>query len=165
MKPPRFAQGERIDGSYDIETGEIILWGPNLEDEEGLLLIITHEWGHKIYHEWLNEDEIKEWLQVRCIEKIDFDLKRNYPSFKQPEEEFCTLFSLISLAKYWDINGMKERSKKLSLKISGSFPRATQTVERHISKNSKLSRKNPRNQITHKEVERLKAWVLKAISE
>ncbi|HEX5037271.1 MAG TPA: hypothetical protein VFX30_08950 [bacterium] len=163
LKPQRFLDGEKIDGSYDIETGEIILWEPDLEDREGLFLIITHEWGHKIYHERLSGHEIEKWLRIRSFEKIDFDLKMAYPAVKHPEEEFCTLFSLVSLVRYWNKKGMKTRSKKLAAKLRSEFPRATRSIEKYISKKSPRP-KNAGNHITHTEVEKLKAWVNKAIA-
>src|SRR3989338_3312589 len=163
LRPSRFVGGEQIDGSYDIETGEIILWGPKLEDREGLFLVITHEWGHKIYHEWSDSREIEEWLLVRSLEKIDFDLKKAYPAVKHPEKEFCTLFSLVSLVKYWDKIGMKAQSKKLSSKLQTEFDLASRTIEKHISKRARPFGKSG-NHITHREVERLKACVHKIIA-
>lgn len=164
LKQPRFAYGEKIDGSYDIETGEIILWDPNLQDQEGLFLVITHEWGHKIYHEWCHSYDIEEWLVVRSLEKIDFDLKKTYPAVKQPEEEYCTLFSLISLAKYWNKKDMKISSRKLNSKLKSKFPLTSRVIEKHIIKKS-TSTKNAHCHITHNEVVGLKAWVHKVIGD
>ncbi len=161
VKQRRFNQGERIDGSYDIETGEIILWEPDLNDEEGLILIITHELGHKIYHEWLERAEVEEWLIVRSLETIDLGLMQSYSAIKRPEEEFCTLFSLASLAKYWDKNKMKAQSKKLTKKLKKTFPIATNTIEKCISKN-KHSKKSSHD-ITHREVQHLKEWIHRVI--
>ncbi len=159
VKPQRFTGREQVDGSYDIETGEVILWNPNLKDQEGLFLVITHEWGHKLYHEWLSHHDIEEWLFVRSFEKIDFDLAKVYSSMKQPEEEFCTLFSLVSLAIFWEKKGMKLPSKKLMSKLKAEFPLATKTIQKHTKKHPIKSTRD----ITHREVESLKKWVHKVI--
>ncbi len=162
IKQQRFTNGEKVDGSYDIETGEIMLWDPDLNDEEGLILIVAHEWGHKIYHEWLTEDEIKRWLYARSMESIDMGLSQSYPSTKRPEEEFCTLFSLASLAKYWDKNNMKVQAKKLIQKLRRHLPSTTHLIEKCMNNDTK-SHKNCRN-ITHREVESLKKWIHKVIA-
>lgn len=164
IKQQRFIHGEKVDGSYDIETGNVILWEPNFKDQEGLFLIITHEWGHKIYHEWLTHQDIEEWLFVRSLEKIDFDINKTYPVVKQPEEEFCTVFSLVSLVKYWSKNNMKTQSKKLASKLNAEFPIASRIIEKYIKKTTKSSHKSDYN-ITHREVENLKKWVHKIIGE
>lgn len=166
-KEKRFAGKESVEGSYDLETRQIILWNPT-HNEEDLFLILTHEWGHKFYHEWLSEKQRAEWLKVRSYENIDFDLKSTYSYFQIPEEEYCTVFSLVSLVLYWSKMNMKKKSQKLHQKIKQEFPEAARTIERHLNtKTSHKSSSSPSSDrsITRREVEALKNWIHKAIEE
>ncbi len=166
-KEKRFVRKEAVAGSYDLETRQVILWDPP-HDEEDFFLILTHEWGHKFYHEWLTDKQRVEWLKVRSLENIDFDLKSTYSYFQIPEEEYCTVFSLVSLVLYWRKMKMKKKSQKLHQKIKQEFPEAANIVEQHL--NTKNSRKSSSSQnsdrsITKREVEILKNWIHKAIQE
>ncbi len=163
----RFVKKEAVEGSYDLETRQIILWDPP-HNEEDFFLILTHEWGHKFYHEWLSEKQRVEWLKVRSLENIDFDLKTTYSHFQIPEEEYCTVFSLVSLVLYWRKIKMKKKSRKIYQKIKQEFPEAAHIVEQHL--NAKNSRKSSSSQnsdrsITRREVETLKNWIHKAVQE
>ena len=162
----RFLRKERVDGSYDMETGEIILWHPENASEEDLFVVLTHEWGHKIYHEWLSDRERTEWLKARSQETIDFGLRRFYPTLKLPEEEYCTIFCLVCKKLYWRKIGMKLQSQKLSQKIKREFPRAASVVEKHIKGSSKKqlnSAKQGQYHITHSEVEMVRSWIQNAL--
>ncbi len=166
-KEKRFVGKESVEGSYDLETRQVILWNP-AHNEEDLFLVLTHEWGHKFYHEWLSENQRREWLKLRSVENIDFNLKTTYSHFQIPEEEYCTIFSLVSLVLYWRRKNMKKKSQKLHEKMKQEFPEATHTVKQHL--NTKLPRQSSSSHssdrsITRREVEALKTWIHKAIQE
>ncbi len=165
-KEERFIKNKRVDGSYDIETGQVILWSPNETHQEDLFIVLTHEWGHKIYHEWLSDKEKENWLIIRSKERIDFDLDKSYPALKLPEEEYCTVFCLVSKVLYWKKMGMRDQSKKLSEKMRKSFPLASKLVETQIQKSAQQNKRlkdRSLHDITHQEVETIKAWIRQAI--
>lgn len=158
---------ERVDGSYDLETGEVILWEPDESDQEGLFIVLTHEWGHKLYHEGLTDTERAKWLRFRSEGVIDFELSAYYSAQKLPEEEYASLFSLVSQVLYWRRNGMRSKSSKLAKKIDEKMPKARALIEKHIT-TSRLKNKSgsPRKSrsIYHREVEMMKKWIREAIS-
>jgi hypothetical protein len=162
----RFLRNERVDGSYDVETGEIILWNPQNAEEEDLFIVLTHEWGHKIYHEWLSDKERTDWLKIRSEERIDFELNKFYPAVKLPEEEYCAVFCIISKKLFLEKMGMKRQEKKIAQRIKKEFPKAAALVEGHIGKGARkrVSLSSPRrHDITHREVEAIKAWIRETI--
>ncbi len=166
-KEKHFVKKEAVEGPYDLETRQVILWNPN-QNEEEFFIFLTHEWGHKFYHEWLSEKQRSEWLKIRSRENIDFDLKNSYSVFQIPEEEYCTVFSLISLVLYWRKMKMKKKSHKLHQKIKQEFPEAAKIVEQHIhtkSANHSSLAHSPDRNITSREVEVLKNWIHRAIQE
>ena len=118
----RVVGGERVDGSYDLETGQVILWHPEGANEEDLFIILAHEWGHKVYHEWLLAAERSDWLIIRSEEKIDFELSQSYPLVKLPEEEYCTIFCIVSEKLYLKRTGMKIQEDKLASKMKKELP-------------------------------------------
>lgn len=163
----RFIGKEKVEGSYDIETGQVILWNPK-EDEEDFFIVLTHEWGHKVYHEWISKKQREEWLFIRSIEKIDFGLKKTYSAIRIPEEEYCTVFSLVSLVLYLRKIQMNKKSEKLYKKIKQEFPKAAQVVENQMKMKNKanLSLNSSVNRnITKKEVESLKKWIHQVIDK
>lgn len=162
----RFRGCDRIEGSYDLETGDIILWNPKECDKEDLFLILTHEWGHKVYHEWLSDKARTTWLKIHTEERIDFQLEESYPSIKLPEEEFCTVFCIVSEKLYLKKVGAIMQAKKLTRRINESFPKAAAFVETQIRKppqKKDFSRPRGRRDITQKEVQAIKAWIRSAI--
>ena len=165
----RFRNGNRIEGSYDLETGEVILWNPNITDQEGLFVVLTHEWGHKFYNEWISTQDRGRWLQIRSEERIDFSLDRFYPTIKLPEEEFCTIFCLVSKELYLEKIGMSQQAKKILGRLKEEFPKATALVLRQLNRSSKKTASKLRplhdREITHREVEVIKSWIHKTIDE
>jgi hypothetical protein len=165
-KEERYVKGERVDGSYDVERGEVILWNLENIEEEDLFIVLTHEWGYKIYHEWLSDKERAEWLKVRLEEKIDFGLNKSCSSVQLPEEEYCTIFSVVSKEIYLKNISMKKQALKIKNRINQEFPQAALTIKQHIKKSSprknNLKPSKIRN-ITHREVLAIKTWIRQAI--
>lgn len=165
-KEKRSRKGEKIDASYDAETGEIILWNPSKLKEEDLFIVLTHEWGHKLYHEWLTDNEKREWLRIRSEECIDFDLSKFYLSVQLPEEEFCSVFCIVSQKLYFMRQGMQVASKKIGSKMEKQFPRSAAFVQKRILKSSvkrRTAKAHGEHNITHREVEVVKAWIREAL--
>lgn len=98
--------------------------------------------------------------------RIDFRLEESYPSMKLPEEEFCTVFCIVSKRLYLKKLGVTMPAKKLAQRINESFPKAAAFVESQLKKSpthKNVPKSKGSRDITHREVETIKAWIRSAI--
>lgn len=153
----RYILKKKIDGSYDPETGHIILWDPKIQDVKDFILIISHELGHKIFQEILTSDDKKEWFIQNSLEKIDASIVKNYPSKKQLEEHYCWIFSILSYTLFLKKKGEVDKMKKLINKTKKRYPKGTELVLKHLTKYDK------QHHLYHSQVVALKKWILSAI--
>ncbi len=96
---------------------------------------------------------------------IDFDLDKFYAAILLPEEEYCTVFVVVSKVMDLMRKDMKEKAKKLSNKIKQEFPLAASLVRGHIGKKGvkNNSESSGNRNITHQEVKTVKDWIRQAL--
>lgn len=161
IEKTRWVTSKRMDGSYDHEAGKIILWNPDMIDELGLFIILSHEIGHKIYQEKLNQTTLRKWLEICSQEPIEKSIQESYPSHIAPEEQFCWLVSIVACLNFFN-KEMTKRLKKKEKEILKTNPQgykfAKYAITRQPVKNSLKNNKNTEG-IFHWQVEALKKWL------
>lgn len=160
IRHKRYILKKKIDGSYDPETGHIILWDPQIQDVRDFILIISHELGHKIFQEILTPLDKKEWFVLTSLEKLDASIVESYPSKKQLEEHYCWIFSVLSYTLFLKKEGKVVKMKKLIKKIKKRYPKGTELVLKHFTKYEKDT---SQHLLYHSQVVALKKWILSAI--
>ena len=161
IEKERWVTNKRMDGNYEHETGEIILWDPDFKDKIGLFIILTHEIAHKIYQEIFDQKTRQKWLIICSKEPIEKSIRESYPSHIAPEEQFCWLISLGACLNFFS-SEMKEKLKIKEQKILQTNPLGYQFAKSAL-KSSFLKAKRAKGQevkgIFHWQVEALKEWL------
>lgn len=161
IEKTRWVTNKRMDGSYDHETGKIILWNPDPVDKLGLFIILSHEIGHKIYQEKLNQIALRKWLEICSQEPIEKSIQESYPPHIAPEEQFCWLTSIAACLNFFD-EKMVRKSKKKEQEILKTNPRGYKFAKSALTKQP--TRSSPRKKINvegifHWQVVALKKWL------
>lgn len=123
-----------IRGQYAGGSGKIFIYG--FKKKEILNFeyvdVVYHEIGHKIFQEVLSREDKGRWAISR---PNHFPIKLDDVYLKEElwEEEYCIVFSLIMMAKFYRKLGMVEKAKRITGGLK-SMRRAVKTIERILEK-------------------------------
>jgi len=150
----RCIQGKIVDASYDIETGHILLWGDIHVDDFDLVIVLSHEFGHLLFHERLLNKDRKEWMKLYAEEPLDFGLREDYSAFQIAEETFCCVCSIFGVVFWLEKSGMKNKAKKIRKKLEKRSPKINQFVEKVFAK-----KMGEEKELFHTTVEKVRRWI------
>lgn len=162
MPEERVISKKRVGASYHHETGNILIWNPKFENQADLLIILSHEIGHKIFHEELIPIERKEWFSKTSEENIDNSIKWYYPSKVHLEEHFCWLFSGWTYSLYLKKLGETKKMRKFITDMQKKYPKGTKFLRQKLRKRHRVKKNTPTSyhcDLRHEQVIAFKKWL------
>lgn len=130
-----------VRGQYQSGTGKIIVYGFTSKEIKNFeyLDVIFHEVGHKIFNEILDRRDKAEWARTR-VQHFPIKLDDIYLKEELWEEEYCIVFSLLMIAKFYRKTNMPGKAKPIERGLK-KMKRAVRVVKGLLERATPSDRK------------------------